>query len=113
MSSAQSSEAYNEVIEDICSLLRKETLWSSELEKVLQGYKKAKGSSKKKQLVFEYSETDSDSDSHSDNHSESESDFDIQALPLGGLELFKPDAGSYHQEESTETVSVCSLDSLD
>lgn len=107
-----SSEAYNEVIEDICSLLSKETLWCSELEEVLQGYKKCrteKGASKKKQLVFEYS--DSETDSQSDSHSENESDFDIQALPLGGLELFKPDAGSYHQEESAERVSDCSWDS--
>lgn len=109
-SSDMSSEAYNQAIEDICSLLSKEALWSSELEEVLQGYKKCrteKGASKKKQLVFEYS----DSETETDSDSESESNFDIQALPLGGSELFKPETSSYNQEESSETVSVCSWDS--
>lgn len=110
MTTDMSSEDYNQVVEDICTLLSKEALWSSELEQVLQGYKKRgteKAASKKKQLVFEYS----DSETETDSNSESESNFDIQALPLGGLELFKPEAGSYHQEEPSETVLVCSWDS--
>ena len=60
-----SSEVYNQVVDDISTLLQGEPFWSSELEKALEGYKKSgeeTDSKKKKQLIFEYSDTENDSD---------------------------------------------------
>ena len=109
-------DVYNRVVDDIVVMLRNGPMWSREMENTLMGYKRTSlhhpPSSKREQLIFEYSESDTNSDTDSEKDPLSAmpaewSDCRASYLRLNAL------AKEEEEEEEPSAGSVCSWDSSD